>query len=293
MSDLNAFLAEESGGNESLPNDNAPVVEEQAPASEPQETPPPAPTATEEQPPEGLDDRGQAIWREERNKRKELQKQVDQMNERWMELVGRMQQPPAQQPPQPNAAEIEVPDFEDDPIGHLRAKNEILERQLQEVNQERTVRQTQTQQVQQFQQLQAGVDQLERTFAASTPDYHEAVGHMYGEVARMANAMGYSPQQVQQTISQMALDISMRALQQGRNPAQVAYEAARALGYSGPKPTQPPEGEQAHTPQPPTSLSGVAGKRTSAGTPTWDAIAKMDDTEFEKLWAQMEKDARH
>lgn len=313
MSDLNAFLAEQGGEsteqeNMTPPGGETPAGEETPPAEEPnqetggEETPPPP--ADEEQPPAGLDKRGEAIWREERNKRKELQAQVDRMNERWIDLVGRMQQQqqqptqPPQQPPEskPGQETIEVPDFDEDPIGHLRAKNEILERQLTEVNADRQQRQQTTAQMQQFQQLQAGVSQMEAEFAKATPDYHDAVGFMYANVAKMAEAMGYPPQQIQQTISQMAMDISVRALQQGKNPAQAAYEAARGMGYTGAKPPeQPPTGgEQTPRPQAPTSLSSVAGKRSSpGGMPSLDTISKMEPDEFDKFWAELEKTARH
>lgn len=304
MSDLNAFLDEGSGDEPALQEDTTPpgsepeqqtAADSQPPVNEneggEQEQQPDL-----EQPPEGLDKRGEAIWREERTKRKELQSQVDKMNERWMDLVGRMQQqqpqPQGQQQPpsQPPVNEIEIPDFEEDPIGHLRAKNDLLERQLADVNMDRVQRQQATQQLGQFQQLQQGVSQMEAEFAKVTPDYNEAVGFMYEHAAKMAQAMGYAPQQIQQHLSQLAMDISVRALQQGKNPAQAAYEAAKQLGYSGQRAAN---GEQTPAPRAPSSLSSVAGKRSSpAGVPSLDAIAKMDDASFDKLWAEMERSAQ-
>jgi hypothetical protein len=295
MSDLNAFLAEASSPEPAaaeLDNQNLePTTNEQPPE--------PEPSAEQDQPPEGMDRKTEAIWREERAKRKELQGQVDQMNQRWQMMVERMQQgqveQPAPQQPQPTPkpqGEIEVPDFDDDPIGHLRAKNDLLERQLQEVNQERQLSAVQRQQMAQFSQLQSGVDQMEQQFASQQPDYHDAVGFLYENVGKMATAMGYPPGQVQQVISQTAMDISVRALQQGKNPAQAAYEAARAMGFTGPQPTMD-DGEPAPQRKPPTSLSNVAGRRTTGGgAPTWDAISKMDDQQFEQFWKQMEKSAR-
>jgi hypothetical protein len=309
---LQAFLAQTSdepgdtdtGGvdpaaaGDNTPGEGAPAAAaEGAPAADAEGAPAGGePEEVDDTPPEGLDARGQSIWRQERARRKELQRQVNQMNDRWMELVGRLQQSPPPQQPQPlPAEEIEIPDFEDDPIGHLRVKNEILERQLNEVNQERVVRQQTSQQIAQFQQLQAGIGQMETAFAAKHADYHEAVGFMYQNVAKMATAMGYSPAQVQQTISQMAMDISMRALQAGQNPAEMAYNAARNLGYAGPRPTGS-ETEERHpaAPKPPTSLSSVAGKRAAPGTmPSWDTVAKMSDEEFDKLWQDMERSSSH
>ena len=160
------------------------------------------------------------------------------------------------------------------------------------MNQDRQLTAQQRQQAQQFHQLQSGVDAMETQFASQQPDYHDAVSFLYDNVGKMAAAMGYPPQQVQQVISQTAMDISVRALQAGKNPAQAAYEAAKAMGFTGPQPTTD-EGEPAPQRKPPTSLSNVAGRRTTGGgAPTWDAISKMDDKEFEQFWSQMEKSAR-
>lgn len=301
MSDLNEFLA--SADADTPPESEASVpegaeLEALAPA-EPTPAEPDGPTADAEPetPPEGLDKRSEAIWREERTKRKELQAQVDKMNDRWAQMVERMQngQPQQlaaetpQQPGQPGA--IEIPDFEEDPIGHLRAKNDLLERQLNEVNADRQMRSQQIAQVQQFEQLRGGVAAMEKEFVATAPDYHEAVSFLYGNVGKMASAMGYTPQQVQQVVSQTAMDITVRSLQAGKNPAQAAYEAAKAMGYAGPAPEQ---ADNSGSPQrkPPTSLSSVAGKRVAGAAPTLDAISEMSDEDFDKMWSDMEKTAR-
>jgi hypothetical protein len=135
---------------------------------------------------------------------------------------------------------------------------------------------------------------METSFAKDNPDYHDAVGFLYENVGKMASAMGYSPQQVQQVLSQTAMNLSVSALQQGRNPAQAAYEAARNMGWGNqPQPSEQPAAP-ASRPRTPTSLSTVAGKRADGGgTPSWDVIAKMDTAEFDKLWKDMERNARH
>jgi len=304
MSGLNAFLAEESGVDETPPEsaDLTPETpESEVPAGAEQVATPEGDQGPDEPeaPPEGLDKRSEAIWREERTKRKELQAQVDKMNDRWATMVERMQagqiQQPAAQPEQAQSKpsqEIEVPDFEEDPIGHLRAKNEILERQLNEVNQERVQSKQERQQNQQFEQLRTGVKSMEDEFAATTPDYHDAVGYLYGNVAKMAQAMGYPPAQIQQAVTQTAMDITARSIQAGKNPAQAAYEAAKAMGYTVAAPVDPAD-DVDDTPRksPPTSLSSVAGKR-STGVPSLDAIADMSDEDFDSMWAKMEKAAR-
>lgn len=303
MSDLNTFLAETGGESEPAAagtepaEDLTPATAEAGPAGEPQE-----PRADDDEAPPQGDRRDQAIWREERERRRELQRQVDAMNQRWQQMVERMQQGQQQQPPQQPTAEskpdqeIEVPDFNEDPIGHLRAKNELLERQLQDVTAERSQRQQAVQQMQQFETLRTNVQQLETEFAKNTADYGDAVGFMYDQVRRMGVAMGYPESQLDGIVSQTAMDITVRALQQGKNPAQAAYEAARAMGWSGPQPAAE-EGEPAPSaprerPKPPTSLSGVAGKRTTAGVPSLDAISKMEPAEFDEFWAKMERSAR-
>ena len=306
MSDLNTFLAEESGSEPTqaeLEGTTPESIEPEAEApAEPvaQEPPAEAPEGEPEAPPTGLDKRGEAIWREERTRRKQLQEQVDKMNARWEQMVERMQagqtqQPQAPQPAAEQAPEIEIPDFDEDPIGHLRAKNELLERQLMGVTQQTQQQQAATQQAQQFHQFQDGVDAMEKQYATANPDYHDAVGYLYGQVGKMATAMGYTPEQVKGVVAQTAMDITVRSLQQGKNPAEAAYAAAKQMGWAGVQPAAEDNGEQLQpTPQkkPPTSLSSVAGKRTAGGAPTLDALAEMDDESFEKMWKDMEKSAR-
>lgn len=283
---LQEFLSEPSGSDPATEEPTTPQGEEA------QDTPPPseetageAPetAADSDTPPEGTA-REQAIWREERTRRKELQAQVDKMNDRWAQMMERMSAPQQQQ--QPEA--VEIPDFDEDPIGHLRAKNELLERHLQAVRMDQQQTTAINQQAQQFNQMRSNVNAMETEFATATPDYHDAVGFLYENIRKTAQALGYDPQQVQQAVSQTAMDISMRALQQGKNPAEMAYAAARNMGWANEQPAGEavPAGRK-----PPTSLSSVSGKRVAPGAPTWDAISGMDDAEFEAFWAQMEKKA--
>jgi hypothetical protein len=239
------------------------------------------------EPQDDVSRRADAIWREEREKRKELQRQVEQMNARWEQMVSRMQAPPTI--PEAPSPDEEIPAFEDDPIGHLRAKNAVLEKQLGDVLTKQNQQTQAGQQAAQFQNFRTQVDTLETAFSKDHPDYGEAVNYLYSAVGNMAKAMGYPPEQVQQIISQTASDIAVRAMHAQRNPAEMAYEAAKQMGWTAAS----AEDGAASMQRPPTSLASVAGKRTnSGGTPSWDVISKMDDKEFDSFWTNFAKNAR-
>jgi len=189
-------------------------------------------------------------------------------------------------PQEPQQQAPQIPDINTDPIGHFQAKQEILERKLQEAEGWRKQTQQVSQQQEVLQKIGTEVSRLEQEFAKTTPDYAQAQQHLFESWAREAQLMGAAPEEA---IRFWSMQIVQRAGQQNKNPAQVAYELAKQRGYAGPAPKpqpQAPQGPNLDTIQRglavSKSTSAAPGKAAPSGTPTIEALLQMDDEEFAK-----------
>lgn len=209
--------------------------------------------------------------------------------------------------------EAEIPDVTVDPVGHFKAKNDVLERQLRENGEWR--KQQENWRAQQEQQAQA-VNNIQRLtqlanaheveFRKSTPDYDEASSYMRATRDAELEAYGIKDGfQRAQMIQQDAINIAAQALADSRNPAEVIYAMARARGYQVKAKTAPAAAAQAApvVQAAPVTASAaqtvsdeikvaMAAKGQQAGQSigqvpggaapavTLDSLAKMSDAEF-------------
>ena len=189
---------------------------------------------------------------------------------------------------QPRAPEI--PDINTDPIGHFQAKQAILEKQLEEARGFQQKQVQMTEQQQHLQKIGAEVSRLEQEFAKVTPDYTQAQQHLFNTWAAEAQLLGAQPEEA---IKFWSMQIVQRAAQQGKNPAQVAYEMAKQRGYAGAQPKAPTQTQQPTGPNLDTIQRGLAaskstsaapGKAPPSGTPTIEALLQMDDEDFAKQY---------
>lgn len=183
--------------------------------------------------------------------------------------------------------EPEAPQAEpEDPTGikHLQSRLSQLEggfreRQTQEADQGVAQQESQI--------LYSGLMQSEAAFRAQTPDYDAAATHLAQSRARQLQMMGFQPHEVQQTIADEVLQITRAAIEQGREPAELAYQWAQTYGYS-PQAKQ----EQAVNPMLAAIAQGQKNSRslsngrggTSASDVNANAVAAMNDAEFEALY---------
>jgi len=167
---------------------------------------------------------------EEANRRNQyIEERFNKMVEaqqRWLESQSQGQQ-------RQQEAEPEIPDFTEDPEGHVRALQDRHQRQLQALEQKVSQGEEHITQQQQMQQLTSQIAAREQQFVADNPDYYDALSHVRQVESKRLEALGVPPEQIQQTLSQQELQMATFALRQGRNPAQAIYESAKYLGYQG------------------------------------------------------------
>ena len=189
--------------------------------------------------------------------------------------------------------QIEIPDKNVDPIGYFEAKQAILEQKLAEAEIWRNQQAKASDDDEKRAKIGAEVSRLEAKYAETTPDYPQAQEFLQQKWAAQAALLGATPQQA---IRFYAEQIVRAAASQNRNPAEVAYEFAKQLGYAKPNGNG---AAKASGPDLETIARGVAvSKSTStapgksvAGEMNAKALLEMDDDEFAaKFGARESKD---
>jgi len=180
--------------------------------------------------------------REERERRKALEKQAAERErlyeERFNALLQRFTAPPAA-PAEPQNTAPPLPDPEKDPVGYLIARQERIEHAQREIVQAIVERDQQGAQAQQQQlfvsALQGRTQAMVADFARETPDYGQAANFLAEARDRELRAAGWEdPAERRETINNEAIGLAHRAIQMGRNPASIVYELAKQRGYARP-----------------------------------------------------------
>lgn len=228
-------------------------------------------TATEETPPEvegskpnGKDGHGGGdltiALREEREKRREVERRIAKMEGAFEHYVRSSQQPKTQQQQKP---EEQVPDYNTDPIGHLKGDNDALRRQLENIagNQQKFIQQ------QQMQEFEAAAYQRfaadTKDFVKEVPDFDQAYTHLQSTAERYLISIGMDDPQQRNNEQQRLLGATLgKAWATQQNPAKMLYEAAKTLGYVKAAPKAPGESKiavLAKGAQAAKSISGAKG----------------------------------
>jgi regulator of replication initiation timing len=214
---------------------------------------------------------------EERARRKELQAKVERMEQTYAKLTERLNQPPQPQ----------VPAFEENPAEHLRLKQERLEQQLQQ--QSETVQQSETRRAQEAQlaQFDNAYQSAAMQYAKQTPEFTDAYQHLIASRHQAYEQMGVDPGEYVERLKHEERQIAHTAFTLGVNPGALLHNLATAAGWK-PKPQkQTPNLEVVAKGVQTKSLSGVSGKPTS--NMTLEALAEMNDEDFDKNWDKLIK----
>jgi hypothetical protein len=174
-----------------------------------------------------------AALHEERERRKELQRQIEDVNRRADERFNLIAQKLAASTPAPGGGaegKREMPDPEKDAVGAIRMTAE----EVKVLSDFKRQVETQAVQSQAIQAVFAHAARLESEFEARAPDFKSASAFLRDARAQELSALGVDPYRVQQVLGLEKLQLAQAALQQGRNPAEVIYALAKMRGY-GPK----------------------------------------------------------
>ncbi|MCI0421402.1 MAG: hypothetical protein L0312_19625 [Acidobacteria bacterium] len=164
---------------------------------------------------------------EQRMMNKQLQEELrasretqQRMDSTFQKLLGSLNEKP-------------MPKFDDDPLGHMSARNETLEKELRQVNEKIDGFTKQSGQMQFVSQMNEQISSSEAEFRTSQPDYDAALKYLKDVTRSDLADQGMGAADIEQALQQGKLGLAHAALSQGKNPAQIIYERAKRYGYKG------------------------------------------------------------
>lgn len=231
-----------------------------------------------------------AALHEERNMRKQLQQDMARLRQEQAERDQRLNERlaklfPEQEPQAPNPQENGV-GYIDHRIGQV----EKLIKPLADTIQQQREQQERAQLVS---QLSSRVRASEAAMRQVAPDYDDAVNHLARIRAAEMAVYGASPDQIAALLPQDMERMALTWANEGRNPAEVAYNLARARGYT-PKAAQQQAQQAAQQQSAEEKITAQqrgtqaarslgSGGGVSKGKLTAQALASMSDEDFAKL----------
>src|SRR5882762_4197500 len=158
--------------------------------------------------------------RELREQMKVLQETVSKTDEKMKSFVEQV-------------TKSEVPKFEEDPAGNLRAENQALQKQLQQITTKMEQTDSTITQQQQTQRFAALVQTKEKDFATSNPDYWKAADFVADAWREEFKEAGMPEDKISEALVQKSLAFTYSANQAGKNPAEAIYKTAKRFGFKG------------------------------------------------------------
>jgi hypothetical protein len=234
---------------------------------------------------------------EERERRKELARENQELRERttklettFQKLMERVQQPQEQ-----------APSYDEDPLGALKYENDKIKQHLQYQNQIEQERQQKQQFNQQEQQFVNAYRQAAGQFAKQNTDFADAYKHLVQSRYEEHLAAGYDDNTANRLIEEDEKAIAAKAFQDGVNPAERIYKLAQIRGYQKSTPATQQQAEKnvekleklEKGMNASKSLSNVSGK-TAKTEVTLAQVADMNDDEMseflnDKNWKKLMK----
>lgn len=248
---------------------------------------------SEEQPAKQMNDndRFRAMAESERVKRKEIQKQIEDMrreNENLKSTFNRILTKAQEQAEADQKAS--VPSFEEDPITALRYENEQLKKKMSGFEDFQTRSHQASEAQQQQQQFVNSYRSAADEFAKTNPDFDDAYSHLMESRLAEFDAAGYTPVQARQLLVEDEAAIVANAMQRGINPAESIYKLAKLRGFSSGSNMNAQDKINANNEKINNLERGLQASRSvnsgginSRESMSLESIAAMDDSDFENV----------
>lgn len=206
---------------------------------------------------------------EERNdwkaKYAELEAKLSKGNERVEKLYEALNKPEAQ-----------APEYEQDPLGHLRHSKDLAEKEVQEMKKWRENLENSQKAQNEFAAFQQRVNNSEAKFAESNPDYWEAAQFVAKAKRDELEELGIPNEQINSVLQNQLVALTATALRGQKDPAQVIYALAKKSGFA--------KKQNIETLQKGVSASkSVPSGRTVDKSLSIESLAGMSDDDFDKI----------
>jgi hypothetical protein len=232
----------------------------------------------------------QAALHEARKEGQELRERMARMETLWQQSQAERRQEAARV--QQQAQQGQIPDFDSDPIGHLRAQNAILEQNMRQMQGQSQESMRQQEEARQTHAMLENYAAQTREFAKTAPDRDDAYQFLVDHRDKELQALGFAdPVQRQARLQYEEGFIAANAMRQGLNPAAAMYEAAKLRGYvkkgsavGDERLARIVKGQKNSA-----SLGAVKGAGEGDGGLSLEALASMSGEEFDKAWEKARK----
>lgn len=125
-----------------------------------------------------------------------------------------------------------VPDENEDPLGAMLHKLNLVNSQVAALKTDLTTEQQNNLLRQQFDQFTASVTKAKETFETTTPDFKEAYAHIRALRTEDLRAAGCPEKDINQILINDEFQLAQTAIQRGKNPAAEMYSMAKRYGYT-------------------------------------------------------------
>lgn len=277
MSELALTPSEQAyfdSGGATLPADAGAPAADQQPIAQPQEQAVAPAEPAQQQPQQQQQPRLVPLeaLHEERERRKELAREVEQMRAWRQQLEERFRQAQQQAAPPPS--------FDDNPVDAAKYGIQQTAAQVDQVKAELD----QLRAAEVARQIDQHVAASEQQFAAKQPDYFEAVQHLQRLRHDTYRALGATEEQIPALLEGERQQLLRHALQTRADVPSMVYQLAKTWGYQPRQGGQQPAGQRLATlqagQQAAVTLGALPG--TSGAPLTAQALAEMSDAEFAK-----------
>lgn len=215
-------------------------------------------------------------FHEERERRKEAQRELQALQEKWARADERIQillnSKKEETPPDPN----------EDPLGYQSWKTGKIEKELESEKGRLTEQSKKLEQQVEDLRLRTQIDSMERNFQSKNPDYDEALQFLVKIQSETLEDLEVDEVERQAQVRQGLSSVVQQALAKGKNPAEAVYKMAQRLGFKKTEPTPTARMEDIEKGVKASSSLGSAGGKSIAPL-TAEALADMSEEDFNKL----------
>jgi hypothetical protein len=224
-----------------------------------------------------------AALHEERERRKTVERTLQDLNSRHTQLeqrtnllLERLTRPQTQQ------QQEQIPDRVTQPFEYM----EYLERRLHSVETGIQQNQQQNQQQSRAQQILSDGNDQAIAYAQTVPDYQDAFNYVWNLRVNQLKGMGYDDSEIPGMVTRERDAGILAAVSRGKNPGEVLYSYAKASGYKGAPPKPKEKLARVAEGQKRAKSLGPSGGSRQTGVVDAGAISRMTDDEFERWYGK-------
>lgn len=230
-----------------------------------------------------------AALKEERQRRQEQAQQLAELREQNKKMAEAFNKLVEVADSPRTTDQKPIPAYEEDPIGHLNAKIEALQRQNEELSKATNETRQQALDRQKYELFQQDYAAKTRQYSSSVPDYDAAKTHLIEAIKQDYIVQGLTEEQADKQARNDEITFAATQMSQGKNPAEIIYEMSKRRGYqsTAAKATAPKNNDADKISRMEKGIKASRSLNGKGESPhhrmTLEEIALLSDDDFEKV----------